>query len=80
VKETHLRSVVKSASYRFFSTFVTAGVAWFITHQWRLALTIGLADTAAKLFVYYAHERLWHNLAFGRVPQPPPETMQGDGI
>lgn len=77
--ETHLRSAVKSASYRFFSTFVTAGVAWFITHQWKLALSIGVADTAVKLFVYYAHERLWHNLKFGRV-NPPPEAMQGEGI
>lgn len=79
MKETHLRSVVKSATYRFFSTFVTAGVAWLITSQWRLALSIGLADTAAKLFVYYAHERLWHNIHFGRV-EPKPEVMQGDGI
>lgn len=79
MSETHLRSVVKSASYRFVSTFITAGVAWFITHQWQLALTIGIADTAAKLLVYYGHERLWHKIAFGRIA-PPPEAMHGDGI
>ena len=79
MKETHLRSIVKSVTYRTFGTFVTAGVAWLITGQLKLALSIGIADTTAKLFVYYFHERLWHKIQFGIV-QPPPETMQGDGI
>lgn len=80
MKETHLRSVVKSVTYRAFGTFVTAGVAWLITGQLKLALSIGIADTTAKLFVYYFHERLWHRITFGLVPAPAPESMQGDGI
>ncbi len=79
MKETHLRSIVKSATYRFFGTFVTAGIAWLITGQLKLALSIGIADTTAKLFVYYFHERIWHKIQFGIV-QAKPEAMQGDGI
>jgi adenylylsulfate kinase len=80
MKETHLRSVVKSATYRVFGTFVTASIVWLITGQLKLALGIGLADTTAKLFAYYLHERLWHKIQFGIVHPPKPEIMHGDGI
>jgi uncharacterized membrane protein len=80
MRETHLRSVVKSATYRFFGTLATAIIAWVITGQWRLALGIGVADLITKLFIYYLHERIWHKIQFGIVHPPKPEIMHGDGI
>jgi len=62
--------VVKTLSYRVFSTLITMAVALTVTGDARLAAAIGLADTALKFGAYYAHERVWHRIPLGRV-QPP---------
>lgn len=36
------------------------------TKEVALSLGIGLADTAIKIVAYYAHERLWDRMDFGR--------------
>ncbi|HLD56190.1 MAG TPA: DUF2061 domain-containing protein [Candidatus Omnitrophota bacterium] len=68
--ETKLRSVVKTISYRIGGVFVTGAVAWMITGNPLSALQIGLADTFAKLVVFYLHERAWNKISFGRVKAP----------
>ena len=71
MRESHKRSVVKAVTYRILGTAVTATVALLVTGQIRTAATIGLFDTVFKIFGYYAHERAWENIRFGR--QKPPE-------
>ena len=68
--DSHLRSLCKTISWRFFATLITMGVAFVITHRLALALSIGFADTLIKLASYYFHERLWERSRFGR-PKPP---------
>ena len=68
--ETKLRSVVKTISYRIGGIFVTGSIAWMITGNPLSALQIGLADTLAKLVVFYLHERAWNKIPFGRVKLP----------
>jgi len=46
------------------------GVAWSVTRKVELAASIGLADTLIKLGVYYAHERCWLKVRFGRAKPP----------
>ena len=67
------RSIAKSISYRSMGAVVTASVAWVITHEPVLSIGIGLADTFVKLFAYYAHERVWNRIDFGRKKSPPGE-------
>ena len=69
--ESQLRSIVKTVTYRIGGIFVTGLVAWMITGNPVSALKIGLADTFAKLIVFYFHERAWNKIAFGR--EKPPE-------
>jgi uncharacterized membrane protein len=64
--ESHIRSIVKSLSWRAGGLAVTLVVAYAITRQAALAATIGLADTFAKLFAYYIHERAWQRIRFGQ--------------
>jgi uncharacterized membrane protein len=52
------------------ATFITATVAWVVTGKLHFAATIGVADMVIKLGAYYAHERLWNRLAFGRIRSP----------
>lgn len=58
-KESHLRSVLKAFSWRVVATTTTASIAFVITGQIDTALMIGGIEFVFKIFVYYAHERLW---------------------
>ncbi|MFH1742502.1 MAG: DUF2061 domain-containing protein [bacterium] len=68
--ETHRRSLMKSLSWRVVATVVTACAAWFITGEQESAAKIAALDTLAKIGIYYAHERFWIRIPFGR-PKPP---------
>ena len=64
--DSHARSIVKALSWRLLATVITFSVAWYITGRIAGAVAIGLADTTVKLGIYYAHERAWNRVAFGR--------------
>ncbi len=68
--ETRSRSIVKALTWRGTALLITAGVVWGVTGRIELAVEIGLLDTLIKLGVYYAHERCWLKVRFGR-PTPP---------
>ena len=69
--ESHVRSIAKAVTWRAGGTVVTFAVAWVMTGRLELAAQIGLLDTAVKLGAFYAHERVWNRLNFGK--QKPPE-------
>jgi len=48
----------------------TLAVAWSITGQIQLAAAISVIDTAIKIAMFYAHERAWNHIDFGRRPLP----------
>ena len=68
--DSKLRSAVKTISYRIGGIFVTGTIAWILTGNPLTALQIGLADTLAKLVVFYLHERAWNKISFGRLKPP----------
>jgi adenylylsulfate kinase len=69
--ETRRRSLVKSLSWRFFATLITMTVAFGITGKVDFAIEIGLLDTTIKFVTYYAHERAWLRIDYGRPKKPP---------
>lgn len=69
--ETKRRSIAKALSWRVIATLITSAIALALTGQWEFAAKIGLADTGFKFFVYFAHERLWNRLNFGREARQP---------
>ncbi len=71
--ETHTRSIIKTLSWRFIATFITALIALAITGELRVAAEIGLLDTLIKLGAYYGHERIWLRIGIGMPKGPPPE-------
>lgn len=64
--ESHRRSILKAVTWRLFAVLVTTVVVYLFTKEVALSLGIGLADTAIKIVAYYAHERLWDRMDFGR--------------
>ena len=68
--ESHRRTLAKAISYRILGVIATTVVALIITGQPRVAIGVGVADSLSKFFVYYAHERAWNRIGFGRPKVP----------
>ncbi|MEI6849892.1 MAG: DUF2061 domain-containing protein [archaeon] len=64
--DNHLRSITKGVSYRVFGTAATVAISYAVTRDYTISGIIGGADLVAKIFIYYAHERVWENISFGR--------------
>lgn len=64
--ENRKRSLAKALSWRLFATVITVTVAFALTGELAFAAKIGALDTAIKLVAYFAHERLWLRVRFGR--------------
>lgn len=68
--ETHLRTILKAATWRIGGLVMTLTVAWAVTGRGDIAMAIGLVDTCVKLVAFYVHERIWLKLKFGRAKAP----------
>jgi uncharacterized membrane protein len=60
-----LRHVVKSISYRIYSSCITIAIATLVTGDTTTAFAIGSVDFFVKIFTYYIHERVWFHIPFG---------------
>jgi uncharacterized membrane protein len=65
--DNHTRSIAKAISWRATGTVDTILISWLITGHAKWALSIGFVELFTKIFLYYAHERIWNRLSFGRV-------------
>jgi len=68
--ESHFRSIVKAITWRAGGTVVTFAVAWIVSRSFELAAQIGVLDTLVKIGAFYAHERIWNRLSFGKKKMP----------
>ncbi len=66
MKVTKARSFVKALSYRIWGTLSSVAVAYVITKNASLSVTIAFWETVVKVFIYYAHERGWNYIQWGR--------------
>jgi len=67
IRESHLRSVLKTVSYRIIGTVTTWLLAWSVTGDMGTALTIGALEPVAKMVIYYFHERARQQVPRGTV-------------
>lgn len=68
--ESHIRSIAKAITWRAGGTVVTFAVALILTRRLELAAQIGILDTVIKIGAFYAHERIWNRLKFGKQESP----------
>ena len=64
--ETRKRSLVKSISWRIIATAITMLVSFIWLGEWTSAVALALTANAIKGLLYYAHERGWNRINFGR--------------
>jgi uncharacterized membrane protein len=69
VRESHFRSIMKGVTWRVIATGTTVSIAYFITGEVHQALKIGGLEVAAKIMIYYLHERAWQTVPRGTIRQ-----------
>ena len=67
MSEKSYRSIAKSVSWRTIGTLDTILISFIITGKVGLALSIGGVEVFTKMALYYAHERTWNRINFGRI-------------
>ena len=66
MKVSKARSFAKALTYRVFGTVSSWAVVYVITGKGSLAVLIAFWETVVKVFIYYAHERGWDKINWGR--------------
>ncbi len=69
IRDTALRSAAKGVSYRLCGTAATIVIAYVFTKDVVISLSVGGADLILKILLYYAHERVWERIPWGRRKQ-----------
>jgi len=64
--EKPVRSIAKAISWRILGTLDTILIAWLITGQVAMALSIGSIEVVTKMILYFFHERLWNIIKWGK--------------
>lgn len=65
-RDTNKRSVLKGVSWRFFATTTTVIIVYVFFGRLDLAIAAGIMETFAKVALYWAHERIWLKIKWGR--------------
>lgn len=65
-KETNTRSIVKGISWRFLATSTTIIIVYVFFGRLDLAIAAGLIETVLKVGLYWAHERAWFKIQWGK--------------
>ncbi|NKB23656.1 MAG: DUF2061 domain-containing protein [Kiritimatiellae bacterium] len=63
--DSHYKTLAKTISWRILATLITGTIAWLITGETAIGITIGLADSLIKMLIYYGHERVWTHSNLG---------------
>ena len=65
VTDSNMRHIIKTFSWRGVGTLDTILFGWLITGNPFTGLKIGGIETASKMVLYFAHEKLWYKINFG---------------
>ena len=64
--DKHIRSVTKGLSWRVFASLTTMILVYAFTGKLALAAGVGVLEVITKLLIYYAHERAWNHITWGK--------------
>jgi uncharacterized membrane protein len=67
MEDQHQRSAVKALSWRATGTMDTIFISYLITGHIPSALGIGAFEIITKCLLYYAHERVWSMVSWGKI-------------
>ncbi len=65
-RDTNRRSIVKGISWRVVATTTTIIIVYVFFGRLDLAIAAGMLETVLKVALYWAHERAWLKIKWGR--------------
>ena len=65
-RETNQRSIVKGVSWRVVATTTTIIIVYVFFGRLDLAIAAGMIETVLKVGLYWAHERAWFKVHWGK--------------
>ena len=65
-KETNIRSIVKGVTWRAVATGTTMTIVYLFFGNLELAVATGILESAAKIALYWGHEKVWQKIKWGR--------------
>jgi adenylylsulfate kinase len=65
-RESKIRSIVKTVSWRFWASLTTVALVFLFVGQTAIALSVGGIEVLLKLALYFVHERMWNRIKFGK--------------
>ncbi len=65
-RETNTRSIVKGISWRVVATTTTIIIVYIFFGRLDLAIAAGMIETVLKVGLYWAHERAWFKIHWGK--------------
>ena len=65
-RERNIRSVVKGITWRIIATTTTIVIVYIFFGRLDLAIAAGLLESILKIGLYWAHERTWFQILWGR--------------
>ena len=60
------RTIVKTLTWRVTASLTTFVIAWILTGDFLIGVSIGSIEAIAKIFLYYFHERIWNNISWAK--------------
>lgn len=67
LSEMRRRSILKAVIWRVLASLTTMGLVFMFTHETKTAFWVGVFEVAAKMTLYYGHERMWNHIGWGRL-------------
>jgi uncharacterized membrane protein len=64
--DSKARSLVKAISWRAVAFLVLGAISYLFTGSWAETTGIAVVYTIVQIFIYFAHERLWEGIAWGK--------------
>lgn len=65
-RDTNTRSIAKGISWRVVATTTTIIIVYVFFGRLDLAIAAGMIETVLKVMLYWAHERAWQRVRWGR--------------
>ena len=60
------RTIVKTFPWRVTASLTTFIIAWILTGDLLIGVSIGSIEAITKIFLYYFHERIWNNIDWAK--------------
>jgi uncharacterized membrane protein len=68
--DTRKRSWAKSLTWRILGIVLLGLITYMITKDWKEMAVITVVFHGIRVVLYYAHERIWEKIDWGRVKHP----------